>query len=279
MQMFEYLKAFLIGIIQGITEWLPVSSTGHMILFNSFLTLDVSPDFWDMFLVVIQLGSILAVVVLFWHRLYPFSPKKSPAEKRATWSLWFHVVVAIIPSGIIGILFDSWFEEHLHRAVPVAVALIVYGIAFLFLEKLPHRREQIASTDAITYRTAFLIGMFQILSLFPGTSRSGSTILGAMLLGLTRTAAAEFSFFMAIPTMLGASFIRVLQFALGGAAAITAHEWIILIIGCLTAFLVSLAAIRYLMDYVKRHSFAPFGVYRIALGVLVIVAALTGLIA
>jgi len=279
MQLFEFLKAFLIGVIQGITEWLPVSSTGHMILFNSLLELDVSDAFWDMFLVVIQLGSILAVLVLFWHRLNPFSPKKSVEEKKSTWSLWFHVVVAIIPSGVIGILFDDWFEAHLHKAVPVAIALIVYGIAFLFLEKLPHRREQIISTDAITYRTAFLIGAFQVLSLFPGTSRSGSTILGAMLLGLTRTAAAEFSFFMAVPTMLGASGIKILKFVLDGETAISQNEWVILLIGCLTAFLVSLAAIRYLMDYVKRHSFAPFGVYRIVLGVLVIGAALMGWIA
>lgn len=279
MQLIEFLKAFLIGIVQGITEWLPVSSTGHMILLNSLLELKVSDAFWDMFLVVIQLGSILAVLVLFRHRLNPFSPKKSREEKRATWSLWLHVIVAIIPSGVIGVLLDDWFDAHLYNAVTVAIALAVYGIAFLFLEKIPRRREQIESTDAITYRTAFLIGAFQVLSLIPGTSRSGSTILGAMLLGLSRTAAAEFSFFMAVPTMLGASGIKILQFLLDGETAIASNEWIILLIGCLTAFLVSLAAIRYLMDYVKRHSFAPFGVYRIVLGILVIGAALMGLIA
>ena len=280
MQIFEFLKAFLIGVVQGITEWLPVSSTGHMILLNSVLKLDVSEAFWDMFLVVIQLGSILAVLVLFWDRLYPFSAKKSPEERKATWALWFHVVVAIIPSGVIGVLLDDWFDAHLHRAIPVAVALIVYGIAFLFLERLPKRKQgEIVSANAVSYKTAFLIGVFQVLSLIPGTSRSGSTILGAMLLGLSRTAAAEFSFFMAVPTMLGASGIKILKFITDGESAVTGSEWAILAIGCITAFLVSLAAIRALMDYVKRHSFAAFGVYRIALGALVIGASLMGWIA
>ena len=280
MQIFEFLKAFLIGVVQGITEWLPVSSTGHMILLNSVLKLNVSEAFWDMFLVVIQLGSILAVLVLFWDRLYPFSAKKSPEERKATWSLWFHVIVAIIPSGVIGILLDDWFDAHLHRAIPVAIALIVYGIAFLFLERLPKRKlSEIASANAVSYKTAFLIGAFQVLSLIPGTSRSGSTILGAMLLGLSRTAAAEFSFFMAVPTMLGAGGIKILKFIVDGESAVTGSEWAILAIGCITAFLVSLAAIRALMDYVKRHSFAAFGVYRIVLGVLVIGASLPGWIA
>ena len=277
MQFFEFLKAFLIGIVQGITEWLPVSSTGHMILLNSVLKLNVSEAFWDMFLVVIQLGSILAVHVLFWQRLNPFSAKKSPSERKTTLALWLHVIVAIIPSGIIGVLLDDWFDAHLHHAIPVAVALITYGIVFLFLERLPGRdKQQIVSAEAVSYRTALLIGAFQVLSLIPGTSRSGSTILGAMLLGLSRTAAAEFSFFMAVPTMLGASGIKILKFVLDGETAITGSEWIILTVGCATAFLVSLAAIRYLMDYVKRHSFAAFGVYRILLGALVIGAALMG---
>lgn len=280
MQWFEFLKAFLIGIVQGITEWLPVSSTGHMILLNSLLKTNVSEAFWEMFLVVIQLGSILAVLVLFWHRLNPFSPKKSSEEKRATWSLWWHVIVAILPSGVVGILLDNWFEAHLHNALTVSIALIVYGVVFLFLERLPKRKSRmVESTGAITYRQAFLIGAFQMLSLIPGTSRSGSTILGAMLLGLSRTAAAEFSFFMAVPTMLGASGIKILKFALDHESAVTQSEWLILAIGCLTAFLVSLAAIRYLMDYVKHHSFAAFGVYRIVLGIVVIGAALAGLIA
>lgn len=277
MQFFEFLKAFLIGIVQGITEWLPVSSTGHMILLNSVLKLNVSEAFWEMFLVVIQLGSILAVLVLFWQRLNPFSAQKSPSERKTTLALWLHVIVAIIPSGIIGVLLDDWFDAHLHHAIPVAVALITYGIVFLFLERLPGRdKQQIVSAEAVSYRTALLIGAFQVLSLIPGTSRSGSTILGAMLLGLSRTAAAEFSFFMAVPTMLGASGIKILKFVLDGETAITGSEWIILTVGCATAFLVSLAAIRYLMDYVKRHSFAAFGVYRILLGALVIGAALMG---
>ena len=277
MQFFEFLKAFLIGIVQGITEWLPVSSTGHMILLNSVLKLNVSEAFWEMFLVVIQLGSILAVLVLFWQRLNPFSAQKSPSERKTTLALWLHVIVAIIPSGIIGVLLDDWFDAHLHHAIPVAVALITYGIVFLFLERLPGRdKQQIVSAEAVSYRTALLIGAFQVLSLIPGTSRSGSTILGAMLLGLSRTAAAEFSFFMAVPTMLGASGIKILKFVLDGETAITGREWIILTVGCATAFLVSLAAIRYLMDYVKRHSFAAFGVYRILLGALVIGAALMG---
>ena len=277
MQFFEFLKAFLIGIVQGITEWLPVSSTGHMILLNSVLKLNVSEAFWDMFLVVIQLGSILAVLVLFWQRLNPFSAQKSPSERKTTLALWLHVIVAIIPSGIIGVLLDDWFDAHLHHAIPVAVALITYGIVFLFLERLPGRdKQQIVSAEAVSYRTALLIGAFQVLSLIPGTSRSGSTILGAMLLGLSRTAAAEFSFFMAVPTLLGASGIKILKFVLDGETAITGSEWIILTVGCATAFLVSLAAIRYLMDYVKRHSFAAFGVYRILLGALVIGAALMG---
>ena len=277
MQFFEFLKAFLIGIVQGITEWLPVSSTGHMILLNSVLKLNVSEAFWEMFLVVIQLGSILAVLVLFWQRLNPFSAQKSPSERKTTLALWLHVIVAIIPSGIVGGLLDDWFDAHLHHAIPVAVALITYGIVFLFLERLPGRdKQQIVSAEAVSYRTALLIGAFQVLSLIPGTSRSGSTILGAMLLGLSRTAAAEFSFFMAVPTMLGASGIKILKFVLDGETAITGSEWIILTVGCATAFLVSLAAIRYLMDYVKRHSFAAFGVYRILLGALVIGAALMG---
>ena len=278
MQLIEFFKAFLIGIVQGITEWLPVSSTGHMILFQSFLKMDVSDAFWDMFLVVIQLGSILAVPILFWERLNPISSKKSSQEKRMTLALWLRVLIAIIPSGIVGILLDDWFDTHLHHAIPVAVSLIVYGIVFLFLERLPRRGEQICSTDAIGTKTALLIGLFQVLSLIPGTSRSGSTILGAMLLGLSRTAAAEFSFFMAIPTMLGAGGIKILKFIAQG-ATLTGSEWAILGIGCLTAFAVSLVAIRYLMDYVKRHSFAVFGVYRIVLGLIVLVTAAAGLIA
>ena len=266
----EILKAILFGIVEGITEWLPVSSTGHMILLDEFLSLDVSEEFFEMFEVVIQLGAILAVVVLFFHKLNPFAPSKSAEEKKGTWSLWFKVVVAIIPSGVIGILLDDWFNEHFYNYLVVAIALIVYGVAFIVIERLRKPQDALVeTTEKIGYKEALLIGAFQTLAIIPGTSRSGSTILGAMLFGLSRTAAAEFSFFMAIPTMLGASGVKVLKFVADG-ATVSANEWIILAVGCAVAFVVSLVAIKYLMDYVKRHSFSAFGVYRIILGVLVI---------
>lgn len=270
MFIFEILKAVLFGIVEGITEWLPVSSTGHMILLNEFLRLDVSEEFWEMFEVVIQLGAILAVVVLFFRKLNPFAPSKSADEKKGTWSLWFKVIVAIIPSGLVGILLDDWFNEHFYNYLVVAVALIVYGVAFIAIERIRKPQNTLAdTTDRITYKEALLIGAFQTLAIIPGTSRSGSTILGAMLFGLSRTAAAEFSFFMAIPTMLGASAVKVLKFVSSG-VSVSVNEWIILAVGCAVAFAVSLAAIKYLMDYVKRHSFSAFGVYRIILGAVVI---------
>ena len=266
----EILKAILFGIVEGITEWLPVSSTGHMILLDEFLSLDVSDEFFEMFEVVIQLGAILAVVVLFFHKLNPFAPSKTAEEKKGTWSLWFKVVVAIIPSGVIGILLDDWFNEHFYNYLVVAIALIVYGVAFIVIERLRKPQDALVeTTEKIGYKEALLIGAFQTLAIIPGTSRSGSTILGAMLFGLSRTAAAEFSFFMAIPTMLGASGVKVLKFVADG-ATVSANEWIILAVGCAVAFVVSLVAIKYLMDYVKRHSFSAFGVYRIILGALVI---------
>lgn len=266
----ELLKALLFGIVEGITEWLPISSTGHLILLDELVQLKVSSDFMDMFEVVIQLGAILAVIVLFFHKLNPFAPSKSSLEKKNTWSLWFKVVVAIIPSGVIGILLDDWMTAHLHTPLVVATALIVYGIAFLFLEKLrPQERVSVQEVGQITYVTAFLIGCFQVLSLIPGTSRSGSTILGAMLLGLSRSAAAEFSFFMAIPTMVGASGIKALKFIRSG-TPVTGLEWGVLGVAFLSAFIVSLASIRFLMDFVKKHSFSAFGWYRIALGLLVL---------
>ena len=267
---FEILKAILFGIVEGITEWLPVSSTGHMILLDEFLSLNVSEEFFEMFEVVIQLGAILAVLVLFFGKLNPFAPSKTAEEKKGTWSLWFKVIVAIIPSGVIGILLDDWFNEHFYNYLVVAIALIVYGIAFIVIEKVRKPQNTVVdTTDKISYKDALLIGAFQTLAIIPGTSRSGSTILGAMLFGLSRTAAAEFSFFMAIPTMLGASAVKVLKFVADG-ATVSANEWIILAVGCAVAFVVSLVAIKYLMDYVKRHSFSAFGVYRIVLGALVI---------
>ena len=269
----ELLKAVLFGIVEGVTEWLPISSTGHLILLNEFITLNVSDAFRSMFDVVIQLGAILAVIVLFFHKLNPFSPQKSEGEKKQTWQLWFKVVAAIIPSGIVGVLFDDWMEAHFHNATVVAIALIVYGVAFLLVERRNARRvggKTVEDVYAIDYKTALLIGCFQCLSLIPGTSRSGSTILGAILIGVGRSTGAEFSFFMAIPTMLGASAIKGLKFLLSGVAA-TGTEIGVLIVGCVVSFLVSLLVIRGLMEYVRRHSFSAFGVYRIILGVVVLV--------
>ena len=269
----ELLKAVLFGIVEGVTEWLPISSTGHLILLNEFITLNVSDAFRSMFDVVIQLGAILAVIVLFFHKLNPFSPTKSAGEKKQTWQLWFKVVAAIIPSGIVGVLFDDWMEAHFHNATVVSIALIVYGVAFILVERRNARRvggKTVEDVYAIDYKTALLIGCFQCLSLIPGTSRSGSTILGAILIGVGRSAGAEFSFFMAIPTMLGASAIKGLKFLLSGVTA-TGTEIGVLIVGCVVSFLVSLLVIRGLMEYVRKHSFSAFGVYRIILGVVVLV--------
>ena len=266
----ELLKAVLFGIVEGVTEWLPISSTGHLILLDEFIALNMSDAFKSMFDVVIQLGAILAVIVLFFHKLNPFSPSKSGDEKKQTWNLWFKVIAAIIPSGIVGVLFDDWMDENLHNGIVVSVALIVYGIAFILVERKNARREPtVRDVYAIDYRTAILIGLFQCLSLIPGTSRSGSTILGAILIGVGRAAGAEFSFFMAIPTMLGASAIKGLKFLLSGVAA-TGTEIAVLIVGCIVSFVVSLAVIRGLMEYVRKHSFSAFGVYRIVLGILVL---------
>lgn len=269
--MVELLKAVLFGIVEGITEWLPISSTGHLILLDEFVTLNVSDAFKSMFDVVIQLGAILAVIVLFFHKLNPFAPSKSREEKDATWQLWFKVVVAIIPSGLVGVLLDDWMDEHLHNAVVVSIALIVYGVAFLLVERRNQGKHlrMIDDVNSIDYKTAVMIGLFQCLSLIPGTSRSGSTILGAILIGVGRSAGAEFSFFMAIPTMLGASAIKGLKFFLSGVSA-TGTEIGVLVVGCVVSFLVSLAVIKGLMEYVRRHSLSAFGVYRIVLGIVVL---------
>ena len=267
----EMLKAVIYGIVEGITEWLPISSTGHLILLEQWLPLDASDAFMEMFDVVIQLGAILAVIVLFFHKLNPFSPKKDSLEKKQTWSLWFKVVVAVIPSAVLGVLLDDWMDAHLYNYVVVAIALIVYGVAFILVERHNESRQaRITDVNQLTYKTAFLVGMFQVLSLIPGTSRSGATILGAILLGLSRTAGAEFSFFLAIPTMLGASGLKTLKFFLDG-ETMARNEWGCLLIASAVAFIVSLLAIRALMDYVKRHSFSAFGVYRIVLGAAVLV--------
>ncbi len=270
--MLEILKAILFGIVEGVTEWLPVSSTGHLILLNEFINLDVAPAFQSMFDVVIQLGAILAVIVLFWNKLDPIFVKKTKEEKQQTWQLWFKVCLAIIPSGVVGILFDDWMDANLHNGIVVSVALIVYGAAFLFVEKR-NRGRSLAIRDVydIDCKTALLIGAFQCLSLVPGTSRSGSTILGAILLGVGRSAGAEFSFFMAIPTMLGASAIKLLKFFLETGLGMTGQELTLLLVGMIVSFLVSLLVIKGLMEYVRKNSFAVFGVYRIILGVIVLV--------
>ena len=266
----EILKAILFGIVEGITEWLPVSSTGHMILLDEFIHLKVSPEFYEMFQVVIQLGAILAVILLFFHKLNPFSPKKDRVEKKNTWVLWFKVVVAVLPSAVLGLLLDDWMDAHLYNYIVVAITLILYGVAFLFVEKLNTKRlAKFETVHQIDYKTAILIGAFQCLSLIPGTSRSGATILGAILLGVSRNAGAEFSFFLAIPTMLGASALKLLKFIASGVDA-SGLDIAILLVGCLVSFLVSLLVIKGLMEYVRKRSFAAFGVYRIVLGVLVV---------
>ncbi len=266
----EFLKAVLFGIVEGITEWLPVSSTGHLILLDEFVKLKVSAEFYEMFQVVIQLGAILAVIVLFFHKLNPFSPKKAAQEKKDTWQLWFKVVVAVIPSAVLGLLFDDWMDEHLYNHIVVAIMLIVYGVAFLFVEKWNAKRDfRITEVSEIDCKTALLMGAFQCLSLVPGTSRSGSTILGAIILGVSRGAGAEFSFFMAIPTMLGASGLKLLKYLLEGLNP-SSTEIMVLAVGCTVSFAVSLAVIKGLMEYVRRHSFSVFGVYRVVLGILVL---------
>ena len=271
MFIFEILKAVLFGIVEGITEWLPVSSTGHIILLDEFIKLQASEEFKSMFDVVIQLGAILAVIVIFFNKLNPFDPKKSPAKKKATWELWFKVCAAIVPSGLVGVLFDDWMEANLHSGIPVAIALIVNGVAFIYVERRnAGKRPRIAKVWDIDWRTALLIGAFQCLSLVPGTSRSGSTILGAILLGVGRSAGSEFSFFMAIPTMLGASAIKLLKFLLSG-AAFGFGDFLLLAVGTVVSFVVSMVAIKGLMNYVRKHSFSAFGVYRIGLGIVVLV--------
>lgn len=266
----EIIKAILFGIVEGITEWLPVSSTGHLILLDEFVKLKVTPEFYEMFQVVIQLGAIFAVLVLFFHKLNPFSGKKGEIEKKQTWQLWFKVVVAVIPSAALGLLLDDWMDATLYNYIVVALTLIIYGVAFIIVERQNKGLEpRIADVHTIDYRTALLIGAFQCLSLIPGTSRSGSTILGGILLGVSRPAAAEFSFFLAIPTMLGASALKLLKYLMEGALP-SVTEMAVLVTGCVVSFMVSMLVIKALMEYVRKRSFSVFGVYRIILGALVI---------
>ena len=272
MSLLEFFKVLCLGVVEGITEWLPISSTGHLILFDTLLHLDVSDEFWNMFMVVIQLGAILSVVYLYFDKLNLFSRRKTYSEKRST-----AVLVACIPAGVLGILFDDWMDEHLRGYSVVAWALIIYGIFFILMEKYNNHRKRefrIQELSEISYMLAFGIGCFQVLSLVPGTSRSGSTILGAMLLGVNRRDAAEFSFFLAIPVMFGASFLKLLKFGL----AFTTNELLILLTGMLVSFVVAVLAIKFLIAYIKEHDFQIFGWYRIVLGIIVLIAGFMGLI-
>lgn len=269
MEFIEILKSIVLGVVQGITEWLPVSSTGHMILVNQFMDfMSQNKDFRDLFLVVIQFGSILAVVTIYFHKLNPFSPKKTDTEKKDTLSLWAKVLVGCVPAGIIGLLFDDFIDTYLYQAYVVAATLIIYGIAFIVIESRK-KEPKINDLSTLDYKTAALIGVFQILALIPGTSRSGSTILGAVILGTSRFVATEFSFFLAVPIMLGASGLKILkyfvEFGMFGA-----QEFFLLLIGMAVAYIVSVIAIKFLIGYIKKNDFKAFGYYRIVLGVLVI---------
>ncbi|WP_455615612.1 undecaprenyl-diphosphate phosphatase [Eisenbergiella sp.] len=270
--MIEILKAILFGIVEGITEWLPISSTGHMILLNEFVTLDVSPEFWEVFLVVIQLGAILAVVVLFWNKLFPFDfskrRKKNGIIKTDIFVMWFKVLVACIPAMIYGILLDDLVEPYLYNATTVAIMLILFGVAFIVIENWNKgRKPRIKSLASLTYRDALIIGLFQLIAaVFPGTSRSGATIVGALLIGVSRVVSAEFTFFLAIPVMFGASLLKLVKFGF----SFSMTEASLLIIGMVVAFVVSMGVISFLMGYIKKHDFKVFGWYRIVLGILVL---------
>lgn len=264
----EIIKTILFGIVEGITEWLPISSTGHMILLNEFVKLNVSEEFWEMFLVVIQLGAILAVVLLFWNKIFPFRFKEKPVIRIDIFVLWFKILVACIPAAVIGLAFDDVFDALFYNPTCVAVALIVFGIAFIVIENRNRNMSpKITELQQITFQTAFMIGVFQLLAaVFPGTSRSGATIVGALLIGVSRTVAAEFTFFLAIPVMLGASLLKIVKFGFH----FTGAELTVLLVGMVSAFLVSVIVIRFLMGYIKKHDFKVFGWYRIVLGAAVL---------
>lgn len=262
----EIIKAIIYGIIEGITEWLPISSTGHMILAEEFIKFDASAEFMEMFRVVIQLGAIMAVVLLYFHKLNPFAPSKSARQKKDTMSIWFKVIVGVLPAGILGVLFDDWFDANFYNYQTVAVTLIVYGILFIFIENRNKRKStRINSFKDLSYGAALAIGIFQVLSLIPGTSRSGATILGAIILGTSRNIAAEYSFFLSIPVMFGASALKLIKFGL----EFTGLELAVLLTGMISAFIVSVIAIRFLIKYIKNNDFKVFGWYRIILGILV----------
>ena len=266
----ELLKAVFLGIVEGITEWLPISSTGHLILVNEFLNLRQSKDFIDMFNIVIQLGAILAVMVIYFKRLNPFQPGKTAREVQLTWQLWLKVVIACIPSAFFGLLLDDWMEAHLSNFFVVAIMLVVYGIAFMWIEDRNRRVEpKVTDLARMSYKTAFYIGLFQVLSIIPGTSRSGATILGGIIVGTSRSVAADFTFFLGIPTMFGYSGLKAVKYFIDG-NTLTGGQVAILLVASVTAFVVSLFVIRFLMNYIKKHDFTVFGKYRIVLGIIVL---------
>ncbi len=265
--MLDIIKSLILGFVEGITEWLPISSTGHLILADEFINLGASDAFKEMFDVVIQLGAIMAVVVLFWNKLWPFTSKEKGFVKRKSMMIWSKVIVAVLPAAVIGFLFDDWLNDHLYNPWVVAAMLIFYGILFIIIESINAKRKpKVISMKNMSYTTALLIGAFQVLSLIPGTSRSGATILGAMILGVSRTIAAEFSFFLAVPVMFGASLLKLLKFGFG----FTGAEFAILAVGMLSAFVVSILAIKFLLGYIKKKDFKAFGYYRIVLGLIVL---------
>lgn len=276
--MLEILKVILFGIVEGITEWLPVSSTGHMIILDEFIKLDCTPEFLEMFLVVIQLGAIMAVVILFWNKIFPFQfkDKTKPVIEMDKIMLWVKIVVACIPAAVVGLLFDDVFEALFYHAIPVALALIIFGVAFIIVERRNKgAKPRVKTLNDITFKTALIIGVFQLIAaIFPGTSRSGATIVGALLIGVSRSVAAEFTFFLAIPVMFGASLLKIVKFGL----SFTAIEAGMLILGMIVAFAVSVFVIKFLMDYIKKHDFQVFGWYRIILGILVIALGICGVI-
>lgn len=264
----EIFKAFLFGIIEGITEWLPISSTGHMILLQEFVTLKMSAEFMEMFFVVIQLGAILAVVLLYWNKLFPFSFKKGVKIKIPILQMWFKIIFACIPAAVVGLLFDDQLNDWFYNYQTVSIMLILFGILFLVIENMNYgKRPEIVKLSQITYKTAFLIGLFQLIAaVFPGTSRSGATIIGGLLIGMSRTVAAEFTFFLAVPVMFGASLLKLIKFGI----KFESDEMVVLLVGMIVAFVVSIIAIKFLMNYIKKNNFKPFGWYRIVLGILVL---------
>lgn len=268
--MIEILKAILFGIVEGITEWLPISSTGHMILLDEFINLKVTDEFYDLFQVVIQLGAILAVVIMYFKTICPFGFGKNKEEQKSTWNLWGKILVACLPAAIIGILFDDWLDEHLYNSVVVSLTLIIYGIIFIIIESKQFGKRETKDLDKITYKQALGIGAFQLLSLVPGTSRSGSTIIGGLILGLERSVAASFTFFLAIPVMVGASLLKLLKYILKVGLVFQTGELLLLGVGCLVAFIVSILIIKFLMNYIRKHDFKVFGYYRIVLGIIVL---------